>query len=122
MKQGKVKLRAKLVVGYWELIPMESGSELSAPQDTSTVRVAEERRIAKKQSNHLWTEDNLPRIKESLLNSRCPSLRGQCDEACLKLGFDPFPKQTEFNVLRRIDRKPITYENVFPVKKTLLLS
>ena len=49
-------------------------------------------------------------------------MRGQCDEACLKLGFDPFPKQTEFNVLQRIDRKPITYENIFPVKKRSLLS
>ena len=32
INQGKVIVRAKLVVGYWELIPMESGAELSAPQ------------------------------------------------------------------------------------------
>ena len=42
MKQGELIVRAKLVVGYWGLIPMESGDELSAPQDTATVRVAEE--------------------------------------------------------------------------------
>ena len=47
---------------------------------------------------------------------------GQCDEACLELGFDPVPKQTVFNVLWRIGRKPITYDNVFPVKKRSLLS
>ena len=44
MNRGKVIVRAKLVVGYWELISMESGAEFSAPQDTATVRVAEERR------------------------------------------------------------------------------
>ena len=36
--------------------------------------------------------------------------------------MDTVPKQTVFNVLRRIGRKPITYENFFPVKKRLLLS
>ena len=39
-------VRAKLVVGYWELIHMESGAELSAPQDIATVRVAEEKLLA----------------------------------------------------------------------------
>ena len=34
MKRVKVIVRAKLVVGYWELIPMESGAEFSALQDT----------------------------------------------------------------------------------------
>ena len=56
------------------------------------------------------------------MNSWYPSLRGHCDETCLELGLDPVPKQTVFNVLRRIGRKPITYENVFPVKKRSLLS
>ena len=49
-------------------------------------------------------------------------MRGQCDEACLELGLDPVTKQTVFNVLRRIGRNPITYENVFPEKKRALLS
>ena len=48
MKRGKVIVQEKLVVGYWELIPMESGAELLAPQETAIVRVAEERRAAKK--------------------------------------------------------------------------
>ena len=38
------------------------------------------------------------------------------------LGLDPFPKQKIFNVLQRIVRKPITYENAFPSKKKSLLS
>ena len=42
--------------------------------------------------------------------------------ACLELGLDLVPNQTVFNVLRRIGRKPITYENVFPDKNRALLS
>ena len=58
MKRGKVISQAKLVVGYWELIPIGSGAELSAPQDTATARVAEERQAAKIHTNHWWTEAN----------------------------------------------------------------
>ena len=47
MKRFKVIVRAKLVVGYWELIPMESWDEFSAPHDTSPVRVSEEIRAEK---------------------------------------------------------------------------
>ena len=67
-------------------------------------------------------EANWPRLKEALGSIQYPSLRRQCDEACLELRFDPVPKQTVFNVLQRIGRKPITYENVFPEKKRALLS
>ena len=84
--------------------------------------VAEERRASKKHSNHWWTEANCTRLEEYLVNSQYPYLRGKCGEACLGLGFDPVPKKTVFNALRRIDRKPITYENVFPVNKRSLLS
>ena len=122
MKGDKVVFRAKLVVGYWELSPMESWDELLASQDTATVRVAEERRAGKKKGDHLWSEANWPSLKEALVNSRYPYLIGQCGEACLGLGLDPVRKQTVFNVLRRIDRKPITYENVFPDKNRALLS
>ena len=52
MKRDKVVVRSKLVVGYWELIPMESGDELSDAQDIATVRVAEERRAGKKKRNN----------------------------------------------------------------------
>ena len=55
MKRGEVVVQEKLVVGYWELIPMEPGAILSALQDTSAVRVAEEIPTAKKQRNYWWT-------------------------------------------------------------------
>ena len=55
---------------------------------TAKVRVSEERRSAKKQRNHWWKEANWPRLKEALEKSRDPSLRGQCDVACLELGLD----------------------------------
>ena len=58
MKRGKVIVRENLVVGHWELIPMESGDEFSAPQDIATVRVAEERQESRKQRNHWWAEAN----------------------------------------------------------------
>ena len=110
-------VREKFFVGYWELIPIESWDEFSAPQDTTTVMVAEEIQAGKKKRNHWWSEANWPRLKEALLNSRYPCLIGQCYVACWELGLDIVPKQTGFNVLRRIGRKPITYENVFPEKK-----
>ena len=47
---------------------------------------------------------------------------GQCDEAFLELRFDLVPKRTLFNVLQRIGRKPITYDNSFPRKNKALLS
>ena len=40
----------------------------------------------------------------------------------MELGFAPVPKQTVFNFLPRIVRKPITYENILSVKKRALLS
>ena len=81
-------VRAKLVVGYWDLIPMESWDEFSAPHDTSTVRVSEERRAGKKNRNHWWSDTNWPRLKEALVKSRYQSLRGHYDVACLELGLD----------------------------------
>ena len=40
----------------------------------------------------------------------------------MDLGIDRVPRQTIFNILRRIGRKSITYKNVFPYKKRALLS
>ena len=81
----------------------------SRSHDTSTFRVSEEIRKGNKKRNNWWSEANWSRLKGALLNSRYPSLRGQCDEACLELGLDPVPKQIVFNVLQRIGRNPITY-------------
>ena len=33
----RVTVQAELVVGYWELVPMESGSDNSQEKDTATV-------------------------------------------------------------------------------------
>ena len=84
---------------------MESGAELLDPQDTAIVRVSEERQAEKKHRNYWSTEDNWSRLKESLVNTQYPTLRGQYDEACLELGLDPVPKQKIFNVLQSIGRE-----------------
>ena len=72
---------------------MESGTRLLATQETAIIRVAEERRVEKKQSNKFWKEANCPRLKEALANSQYTYLRGQCDEACLELRIDPVHKK-----------------------------
>ena len=61
-------------------------------------------------------------MKKYLVNSLYPAVRLQCDEYYLELGLDIVPKKIVFNVLQRIGRKLITYENVFPDKKRALLS
>ena len=56
------------------------------------------------------------------MNSWYPAVRGQCDEYYLELGLDIVPKKIVFNVLQRIDRKLIVYDNSFPMKKKEFLS
>ena len=60
---------------------MESWDECSAQHDTSTVRVSEKRHEEKKKRIQWWLEANWPRLKEDLVKSWDPSLRGQCDVA-----------------------------------------
>ena len=95
MKRDNVVVRAKLVVRYWELIPMESWNECSAPIDTSTVRVSEERLTGKKNRIQWWSEANWPRLKDALVKNRDPNYRGRWDVACLDLGIDRFLRQTK---------------------------
>ena len=52
MKRINVIIQEKLVVGYLELIHMESGAGFLAPQDIGTVRVPKERPATKKQRNY----------------------------------------------------------------------
>ena len=122
IKKSKVILQAKFVVGYWEFIPMEPGAELLSPHDIATGRVIKEKPAAKKQRTTWWTEENWPSLKKALVNSWYPYVGGHCGESFLKLGLDPVPKKTIFNVLQRIGRKRITYENSFPMKNAALLS
>ena len=56
------------------------------------------------------------------MNIQYPYLRGNRDEDCLELGLDSVPKKTVFHVLQRIGRKPIAYENVFPMNNRAFLS
>ena len=55
---------------------MEPGAEFSVPHDISTVMFAEEISAKNKQRNYWWIEDNWPRLKKALSNSRYPYLRG----------------------------------------------
>ena len=100
---------------------MESGDRFLDPQDTATVRVANEIPVEKKHMTSWWTKENWPRLKKDLVNSRYPDVIGNCDESCLELGLDTVPKQTVLNILQRIGRKTIKYENSFPKKKRALL-
>ena len=73
MKRVKVIVRAKLVVGYWEFIPLKSWDEFSAPHDTSseTLNVAvhvvdldgSERKICCNCVNELWMVGTPKKLK-----------------------------------------------------------
>ena len=58
IKRSEVIVQENLVIGYLELIPIVSGAELSAPHDTTTVRVANFRQSERKNRISLWMEDN----------------------------------------------------------------
>ena len=53
MKQMRVTVQAKLVVGYWDLVPMESGYDDSLDQDTDTV-TKELEETSEKRKMTLW--------------------------------------------------------------------
>ena len=62
----RVTVQAKLVVVYWELVPMESVSDNSSEQDTATVTKELEEPAAKRM-RILWRkEENLPMPKKAL--------------------------------------------------------
>ena len=84
MKKMKVTFREKLVVGYWELVPMESGSDNLSEQDTVTVTKELEEPAAKRM-RILWRKgDKRPTLKKSLDKQRNPAVNRVCDE-------DPVP-------------------------------
>ena len=56
----RVTVQAKLVVGYWDLIPMESGADNSSEQDISKVTKELEETEEKRMRNLWWKEDNCP--------------------------------------------------------------
>ena len=52
----RVTVRAKLVVGYLELVTMESGDDNSSEQDTSTATNDLKKPEAKRKRNLWWKE------------------------------------------------------------------
>ena len=55
-KKIRVTAQANLVVGFGELIPMESGSDNSVEQNTVTVTKKNEELTAKRNRNFWWKE------------------------------------------------------------------
>ena len=62
----RVTVKEKLVVVYWELVPMESGYDDSSEQDTVTATKDLEEPVAKQNRNLWWKEDNWPRLNKAI--------------------------------------------------------
>ena len=54
----RVTVQENLVVGYWELVPMESGADNPSEQDTDTVTKELEEPAAKQNMTLWWKEEN----------------------------------------------------------------
>ena len=78
MKKIRVKFKANLVLGYWELVSMESGSYNSSEQDTATVTKEVEEPEAKRMRILGWKEDNRTTLKKALERRRNPEVNGVC--------------------------------------------
>ena len=83
----RVTVLAKLVVGYWELVPMESGSDDSSDQDTAKVTKELEEPAATRMRTLWWKEENWLTLKKALDRWKNPSINGVYDE-------DPVPIMT----------------------------
>ena len=77
----RVTVISKLVVGYWELVPMESGSDNASEQDTATVTKELEETAAKQKRILWWKENKWPKLKKSMERQRNPADYGMCDAA-----------------------------------------
>ena len=117
----RVTVRAKLVVGFGDLILMESGYDKSAEDVTTTVTKENEEPAEKRKRTSWWKEDKWPRLKKYLERLRNPMVDGVCDEGCLELGKDPIHRLTVVNCLKIIGSNPITYDNSFPLRYRVLL-
>ena len=60
-----VTVRAKLVVGYWELVPMKSRADNSSEQDIATVSKESEEPAAKRKRNLYQYDSQSPTDLES---------------------------------------------------------
>ena len=80
MNKMSVTVRTKLVVGYWELVHMELGSDNSSDQDKATVTKELEEPEEKKMRILWWKEENCPTPKKALERRRNPAVNQVCDE------------------------------------------
>ena len=84
----RVIVQEKLVVDFWDLIPMESVADNSVEQDTSAVTKDNQEPSAKQKSTLWLKEQNWPILNKSLERLMNPTLDGVCDEDNLELGKD----------------------------------
>ena len=118
----RVIVEKKLVVGYWELVPMESGADNSSDQDTDTVTNELEELVATLTMPLWWKEENWPTLKKALERQRNPDVNGVCYAACLELDDYLVPQMTFVNCFQRIGSKPIKSDISFlPRNQALLL-
>ena len=122
MNQMSVTVQAKLVVGYWELVPTESGSDNSSEKGTSTVTKELEEPTAKRKKTLWWKEDNWTRPKEDMDRQSNPVVDEEYDADYFGLGKDLVSLEIVANYLQRIGRNPITYDNSIPKRKRAFLS
>ena len=122
MNQMRVTVQEKLVVGYWQLVPMESGADNSLEKDTSKVTKELEEPLVNRNRTLWWKEQKWPRLKKALQRQRNPAVNVLCDAACLELGKDTAPQMAVANCLQSIVRKPITYKNAFPPRNQAFIS
>ena len=111
-KKMWVKVQAKSVFCYWELVPMESGADNSSEQDTSTV-TKELKEPSAKQKCTLWCkEENCKSMNTDKERQGNPAVNGVCDAAWLELGEDPITQQTGTNFCKGLaSRKSHTRMN-----------
>ena len=74
----RVTVREKLVVGFGELIPMESGYYDSSYQYTATVSKDNEEPVANRNSTLWWKEYNWASLKKYLERLMNPTVYGVC--------------------------------------------
>ena len=87
----RVKFQSQMVVGYWELVSMESGADNSSDKYTATVTKQLEEPAEKRSMTLWWKEENWTRLKRYMDIWRNPEASVVCDADCLGLGKDPVP-------------------------------
>ena len=95
----RVLVRGKLVVVFWELIPMELGANNSAYQDTATDTKQNQKPEKLQQSDLWWKEENCSMLMNAPERLRKPTLDGVCDDGYLELRQNTIPSMKVSNCL-----------------------